>query len=342
MSQDPQELRWVELMRAGDDALATGALDRAAELYAAAAALARDAGAPEALGTSLHRAAVARDRQGRHDEAAWLAGQALHMDEQALGPVHPAVARDLHALGLASLGQGKASEAAALLDRSASISRRLSSPRELLLTLLSLGRAHARTASIDDARAAFSDALQLADQVEGATGAALRALHGLAELDVHAGKLAEAHATWVAATRRGAGPEAQVQWRPELANAWLGLGQLAENGRQDNEDAIWMYSLVLRSLGPLRSTTGARALAQLDRLGAAPQLLPDAVMPPDQFIVVHWQAGSARGDIAHPFGGRHTFEAAAAPDGLRVGHRVQVHVRDGALAQLDIVPDSQG
>ncbi len=330
--------RWAALMQAADRAMAEGAAERAAELFAAAAARAREAGAPEALGTSLHRLCVLRDRQGRHDEARWFADQALAVDEDAHGPVHPAVARDLHGRGLAALGAGDAAAAEADLGRSAAISRRLSSPRELLLTLLALGRAaHASPAPGDHGAAAFAEARALAGRLPGALPYALHAENGLAEAALKTGDPRAAHAHWVATTRLGAGPEAELRWRDALAAAWEGLGRVARAARADPADAAWMHSLALRALGPRPHPVGARALAALDALGAAPRLAPDAPLPPDRFVVVAWAPGRPAGDLAHPFGGRHSVPAAAAPDGLAVGDWVRVAVADDAIAQLTVV-----
>ena len=332
MAQDPSAQRWAELMKAGDRAMASAQLERAAELFAGAAARAREAGAAEALGTSLHRLCVVRDRQGQAEEAAWFAQQALQVDEEAHGPVHPAVARDLHGLGLARLAAGQPQQAVAALQRSASISRRLNSHRELLLTLLALGRAEGR-----EGAATLEEVCALAARVPGGLPYALRAENALAAIALSKGKPQEAHARWTAVTRTGAGPERDLRWQAELAEAWLGLATVAESARQDRMDAIWMLSLALRALGPRPHPLGARALAALDRLGAAPQLLPDAPVPPQTFFVVAWTPEAEAGDIAHPFGGRHRFPASAAPEGLAVGDRVEVRVEHGALVALEPV-----
>jgi hypothetical protein len=81
---------------------------------------------------------------------------------------------------------------------------------------------------------------------------------------------------------------------------------------------------------------GARALAALDAIGAAPRLLPDAAVAPQHFVVVVHEAGSP-GDLAHPFGGRHTFPASTAPAGLAVGDWVRVVVEHGSLVGLERV-----
>jgi tetratricopeptide (TPR) repeat protein len=331
MSQDASAARWGQLMAAGDRALGSAQPAEAAELFAAAAARAREAGAPEALATSLHRLCVVRDRQGLHEEATFFAEQALQLDEQTHGPVHPAVARDLHGLGTARLGTGDRAGAAQALERSAAISRRLQSPRELLLTLLALGRAQD-----DDAVVTLEEALTLAAQVPGGHPYRLRALHGLALAALAAGDAPGAHARWTELTRLGAGPERELRWRVELAEAWLGLGEVARRARGDAQDATWMFSLALRCLGPRPHPVGARALAALDAIGAAPRLLPDAAVAPQHFVVVVHEAGSP-GDLAHPFGGRHTFPASTAPAGLAVGDWVRVVVEHGSLVGLERV-----
>lgn len=331
MSQDASAARWGQLMAAGDRALGAAQTAEAAELFAAAAARAREAGAAEALATSLHRLCVVRDREGQHGEAAYFAEQALQLDEQSHGPVHPAVARDLHGLGTARLGGGDRAGAVAALERSAAISRRLKSPRELLLTLLALGRAQD-----DGAEATLEEAAALAAQVPGGHVYRLRALHGLAQRALLAGAPQQAHARWTELTRLGAGPERELRWRVELAEAWLGLGEVAHRARGDVGDAVWMYSLALRCLGARPHPVGARALAALDSLGAAPRLLPEAAVAPECFVVVVHEAGRP-GDIAHPFGGRHTFLAGAAPEGLVVGDWVRVVVEEGELVGLERV-----
>jgi len=331
-STDARRLRYDRLMTEADELLRAGTFDAAVQHFAAAAELARDGGAAPELATALHRASIGRDRQGRLDEAAWFARQALGIDEQFFGPVHPAVARDLHSLGVVVARGGDAKEAAELLTRSASISRRFQSGRELLTTLMALGQAHHRSGDPKGAVTAFSEAAQLGEQATGPQGMhTIRALLSLAAAQISSGDLGAAHSTWAEVTRRLAGrgtPPPGIA--AALASAWMGLGDLALRGRGDHEDAVWMYSFA-EWLAPEGHPVVAAAGTRLSELGR--RETPPA--RPEHFVVVAAPADADRVDVAHPTGGRLTVlrgDFAGA-----VGTLVTVSLR-GQPEQLVLTP----
>ncbi len=319
-SRDARRLRYDRLIQEGDELLNRGDFDPAVQHYAAAAELARDGGAGPELATALHRASVGRDRQGKLDEAAWFAGQALHVDTQFFGPVHPAVARDLHSLGVVLARGGAHAEAARELERSASISRRFQSAGELVTTLLALGQAHHRGGQAKQAQLAFSEAAEVATRNDGPQGFyAVRALLALASAQMTANEFAPAHMTWAEVTRRLAGrgvpPEGIAS---ALATAWLGLGDLAHRARGDIDDAHWMYSFAVSlTEGTPAGATAASRLSSLN-LHAMP-------MPPEgEYVVVAAVPGQNRVDVAHPTGGRLTVERSQLGAVVQVGERYRL------------------
>ena len=333
---DPGRQRYDRLMSEADELLRSGSFDAAVQHFAAAAELAREGGAAPEMATALHRAAVGRDRQQRLDEAAWFARQALAIDEQCFGPVHPAVARDLHSLGVVSARGGDAQEAAELLARSASISRRLQSSRELITTLMALGQALHRSGQAKGAVDAFGEAAQLSEQASGAQGMhTVRALLSLAAAHASSGEFGHAHVTWTDLTRRLAGrgtPPAGIAGA--LASAWKGLGDLAHGARADHDDAAWMYSFA-ELVAPEGHPAGAAASKALDALGR--REAPPA--SPERFVIVAAPPGADRVDVAHPTGGRLTVPRGGFAGG--VGECVTLAIRDGQVAILRVSPEDE-
>lgn len=307
MPPDARRLRYDALITEADRLLQDSDYDGAVKHYAAAAELARDGGASPELGTALHRAAVARDRQGDPKEATWFARQALSVDEAFFGPVHAAVARDLHSLGVILARQSALNDAVDALERSATISRRLTSPGELVTTLLALGPAHHQAGQPDRAAEAMAEAAQVAHTHEGPRSLrTARALLGLAAARGALRQLPAAHATWVEVTRRLSGsgqPPARVA--VALAQAWMGLGDLALRARRDLADAAAMFSFAV-ALVP-----EGHPIAQAARDGlSAAQRAPISVPPGGLYRVVARPAGQPVADVAHPTGGRWTVDDA--------------------------------
>lgn len=326
---DAPRHRFDRLMAEADALLASGTLDEAVRHYAAAAELARAGGAMPELATALHRAAVGRDRQGMVDEAIWFSTQALRIDESVHGPVHPAVARDLHSLGVVLARSGKQAEAIGHLRRSADISSRFQSARERVTTLLALGQAQHGAGKPADAALTFSTAAEEATRLEGPQGShAVRALLSMASAQASGGQLPGAHASWAEVTRRLAGEGAPPSGiATSLARAWQGLGTLAHRGRGDVQDARWMYAFA-RSLVPETHPVHEACTAAMLALGPAPTL-PNG---PHDFVVVVAPAGADRFDVARPTGGRFTLSTRAVTEPVQVGQVVQVRFSDAGVS----------
>ncbi len=299
---DTRRVRYDKRMAQADELLRQGSFDQAVQHFAAAAELARDGGAAPELATALHRAAIGRDRQGRLDEADWFVRQALGIDEQFFGPVHPAVARDLHSLGVVVARGGDSTEAVELLTRSASISRRFQSGRELLTTLMALGQAQHRTGAPEAAQVSFSEAAELGERATGPQSMhTVRALLALAAAQAAGRAYGQAHATWSEVTRRLAGegtPPTGIAGA--LATAWMGLGDLALRARGDRADAAWMYSFA-NTMAPAAHPVKEASRTILNELGAFNEAPPAGV-----WVVVAAPAEAERVDVAHPTGGRLT------------------------------------
>lgn len=322
-SPDARRVRFDQLMTEADQHLQAGRFDAAVEHYAAAAQLARDGGALVELGTALHRASVGRDRGGVPEEAAWFARQALSVDQQVFGPVHPAVARDLHSLGVILARSGQPAEAVPHLRRSADISERFQSPRERVTTLLALGQALHRAGEPAEAAPVFSEAAELATQADQPQGRhAIRALLSLAGAQAAAGQLAGAHTTWTELTRRLAGrgtPPPVIA--SALAQAWQGLGTLALRARGDHQDAAWMFAFALW-LAPTGHPVRRAAQEGLSACGLDPTVPREA----GRYVVVAAPPEADRFDVASPTGGRFTLTRAAVPGPISVGRVLTLHL----------------
>ena len=329
---DPARLAaWTQALAACDSAVQQGDLD-AAEAWASRAQAAAEG--PAATATALHRAAVVRERRGDLLAALESVRAALTLDEAAFGPAHLAVARDLHSLGVICAQLERPDEAVAALERSRGLSLRLGAPEEALLTALMLGSAYRLAGRPHEARDAFALAADEAEAQDGRHSLrVVRALGGLAEAARAVGALPQAHGAWVEVTRRLAGLPiaAPLALRAELGLAWLGLGLLAEQGRQEPQDARAMYSFSLDVMAVGEHPAAALAAERLGLLGGP---LPDMALPRDPNeppIVVFWNERSGRGDVAHPRGGRWTIDTARAGGPRRVGERVPWDVLDGPL-----------
>ena len=329
---DARRERYDRVMAEADGLLRKGDFDGAVKQYAAAAELARDGGAVPEMATALHRAAIGRDRSGQLEEALWFARQALQADESFFGPAHPAVARDLHSLGVVLARGGKPGEAVAPLRRSADISARFESARERLTTLLALGQALHRSDAPKEAAAVFSEAAELATASDGAQSPhAVRAMLSMATAQAAAGELAHAHATWAELTRRLAGngvPPPAIA--TSLARAWQGLGTLALRGRGDRVDAGWMYAFAMALTPPGHPVHDAAAAAAAE-CGPAPTV----PRQPDTYVVVAAPEGSSAVDVARPTGGRFTLARSAVPADVAVGRALRL--RFGAGGTLEVL-----
>ena len=334
---DARRLRYDRVMAEADHHLQQGAFETAVQHYAAAAELAREGGAMPELGTALHRAAVGRDRANQAGEALWFAQQAVHVDESFFGPAHPAVARDLHSLGVILARQERPADAVAPLRRSADISARFDSVRERITTLLALGQA--LHAAEDPAQAAtvFSKVAELAVSVEGPQGRhAVRALLSMASAQAAAGELGGAHTTWAELTRRLSGqgtPPPAIALA--LAQAWQGLGTLALQGRRDTVDAAWMFAFALH-LAPADHPIQDAARYSLAKCAHTPKL----PARPDVYVVVVAPEGADRFDVASPTGGRFTLATTALEGPVSVGERMQLVMPPGAPVSVRRVAPS--
>jgi tetratricopeptide (TPR) repeat protein len=336
-STDARRLRYDRLMAEADHFLGTGDFAEAVKHYAAAAELARDGGAMPELATALHRAAIGRDRADQLREALWFAEQALQIDESFFGPVHPAVARDLHSLGVILARSGKPADAVPHLQRSADISARSNSPREQITTLLALGQAFHTAEEPVQAAVAFSQAAEVATTTEGPRGRhAVRAMLSMASALAAAGQLGRAHTTWAELTRRLAGqgtppPAIAVA----LAQAWQGLGTLAHRGRNDTTDAGWMYAFA-HHLAPVDHPVRDAARAGMARCPI------DAPLPtePHHYVVVAAPEAADRFDVASPTGGRFTVAKSAVEGEVRQGQRMMLRMGPSQSVQVSRVVGS--
>lgn len=330
-STDARRLRYDRIMAEADHHLQQGAFETAVNHYAAAAELARDGGAMPEMATALHRASVGRDRANQLGEAAWFATQALQIDESFFGPVHPAVARDLHSLGVILARQERPADAVEPLRRSADISARYQSHRERITTLLALGQALHAAEEATQAAAVFSKVAELAATVEGPQGRhAVRALLSMASAQAAAGQLGGAHTTWAELTRRLAGrgtPPPGIAGA--LAQAWQGLGTLALRGRRDPIDAAWMFLFALQ-LAPADHPIRDAARASLAACAHTPTLPSD----PEHFVVVVAPEGADRFDVASPTGGRFTLARTSLDGAVEPGQVVRLEMTPGQPVQV--------
>lgn len=321
--------RYDRLMQEADRLLSASQNAEAVKHFAAAAQLAREAGAMAELATALHRAAIGRDRQGMMEEALWFSTQALRVDESVFGPVHPAVARDAHSLGVVLARAGKPAEAVHHLQRSADISARTGSIRERITSLLALGQAQHGAGNPAEAARTFSIAAELATEVEGPQGAhAVRALLSMATAQAASAQLPGAHRTWMELTRRLAGrgvPPPAIA--TSLARAWQGLGTLALRGRADPVDARWMYGFAV-SLVPEGHPVHEACVAALSELGGP----PDIPAEPDAFVVVAAPDGAPGFDVARPTGGRLSIASDAVPGPVQVGQVLRVTIGEDGVS----------
>lgn len=333
-STDARRLRYDRIMAEADHHLQQGAFESAVNHYAAAAELARDGGAMPEMATALHRAAVGRDRANQLGEALWFVQQALQIDEAFFGPVHPAVARDLHSMGVILARQERPADAVEPLRRSADISARFESTRERITTLLALGQSLHAGQKADEAVAVFSQVAELAAQLEGPQGPhSVRALLSMASAQAAAGQLAGAHTTWAELTRRLAGrgtPPPGIALA--LAQAWQGLGTLALRGRGDAVDAAWMFSFAL-SLAPEDHPVRDAARVSLSQCGTAPSMPDDSTL----FVVVVVPEDADRFDVASPMGGRFTLARAVLDGPVSVGQTMRLEMAPNQPVQVQRV-----
>jgi tetratricopeptide (TPR) repeat protein len=291
-----------------DQALASGDLPEARSIVVSALAA---AALPGDRGTCLHRRAILEERSNELESAESTIREALALDEVDFGPVHPAVARDLHSLAAICFRQARLDAAQLAIDRSLSINSRLGGSGERLTSLML--RADIGRMAGDWARVAadLAEALPLGESWEGPRGLRpARCLYGLGEAYLRDGREQAAHSAWCDLSRRlsGVGPALPPAFRQELGHAWLGLGEIALRGRRDPLDAAWMFAFAAEVLEEPGGQGHAERRLQHCRGLLDPTILAnfDAArpLPEGTYVGLAASPAHARGDVGHAWGGR--------------------------------------
>ncbi len=301
-------LPFSQLLSSLDQALASGKLPEARAWVVPALAAAQ---LPGDRATCLHRRAILEERANELESAESTITEALALDEADFGPVHPAVARDLHSLAAICLRRTHLDAARQAIDRSLSINARLGGTGERLTSLMLRADICRMAGDWTKVAVDLAEALPLGEAWEGPRGLRpARCLYGLGEAYLRDGREQAAHSAWCDLSRRlsGVGPTLPPAFRQELGHAWLGLGEIALRGRRDPLDAAWMFTFAVEVIEEPAARAHAKVRLDHCRGQLSPSILAgfDAAqpLPEGTYVGLAASVAHARGDVGHAWGGR--------------------------------------
>ena len=191
---------------------------------------------------------------GQYAEAEPLYQRALKIDEKALGPQHPDVARSLNNLALLYYAQGKYGEAEPLYQRGQKIYEKVLGPEhpDLAGSLNNLANLYYAQRKYGEAEPLYQQALKIKEKALGPEHPSVAiSLHNLALLYYAQGKYGEAEPLYQRALKideRVLGPE-----HPDLARSLNNLAELYRaQGKYGEAEPLYQQALKIyeKALGP--------------------------------------------------------------------------------------------
>ncbi len=239
--------------------------------------LARAVGSREAKVGQLVLLSSIEVREGNYEDARMHLQRALAIDEAALAPNHPDLARTLTELGAVYYQEGDYEEARESYERALAIREQAFGPEHPLVasTLGNLGKVAEARAKYDEARAHDERALASLEHAFGPNhaevGATLQSLGRVATAEGKHEQARQYHERALASLEHALGPE-----HPDLATTLNSLGILADmQGDYEQAGAYFERSLAIseRALGP----DHPRLASSLNNLGLVARALGDYV-----------------------------------------------------------------
>lgn len=332
---------WGDGLRAADEAIAAEDFGLAEQvLRRMMIAAERDEPDPPLIGSTLQRYAIFYDAQDRFEEAEEAAREALATDEVWFGPDHPAVARDLHTLGVVLIRAGRATEALAPLERAREAIRAAGDPEDLHTTTMMVGDAQLVTGYPGRAAEAFGEAARGGvEQFERHDPRTLNAFNWLGEALRQQGRAGEAHERFALVIQLAVecidagGRSAAID--QELALAWFRMAVVAHFDRDALSEAslMYRYAVDLDAGGPV----GAAAEARLREVAAEHRIGG----PVDLFRVVYLAPDRVHCVVTHPLQGRHQLTADPGwTDRFVIGAPALIEWDSGRVAELVSLADA--